>query len=161
VLMPLFRLGRIEEAMQYHSRGYRLITHNKDYLDSITEHLEFLIVTDNLEKALSIFEDYLSWALSVSNQNVRFRFYKAALLLLDVLRERGREIVRLRLPNSFPLRRASIEYEVSELIGWLEKAVQSLAKKFNERNGNDYFTRLIAETMQLKETIKPHPMSEY
>lgn len=161
VLMPLFRLGRVEEAMQYHRKGYRLIAHNKDYLNSATEHLEFLIVTDNLERALSLFEDHLSWALNVSNQEARFRFYKAALLLLDLLRERGKERLWLRLPPAFPLWRASREYEVSELVRWFEGAVQSLAKKFNERNGNDYFTCLIGETMRLKEIIKPHLINEY
>lgn len=161
VLMPLFRLGRVDEAMQYHRKGYRLIMHNKDYLNSIAEHMVFLVVTDNLERALDVLENYLSWALSASDQSARFKFYKAALLLLDLLQERGKERLWLRLPEAFPLWRESREYEVSELLRWFEDATHSLAKKFNERNGNDYFTRRIDETMQLKKIISPHPMKEY
>ncbi|MGA9995561.1 MAG: hypothetical protein WBP93_09110 [Pyrinomonadaceae bacterium] len=161
VLMPLFRLGRVDEAIQYHLKGYRLIIHNRDYLNSIVEHMDFLVVTDNLERALSLFEDYLSWALSVSDQIARFNFYRSALLVLDLLGERGKKSFSLRLPQEFPLWRESREYEVSELAGWFEEAAHSLAKRFNERNGNDHFTRLIGETMQLKEIISPHPINEY
>ncbi|MBD1923490.1 hypothetical protein H6F77_20800 [Microcoleus sp. FACHB-831] len=155
ILVPLLRLGRIEEAMHYHVRGYRLISSNRDFLETIAEHLKFLVLTNNLVKAVELFEKHLIWALETANVYDSFCFYLAANFLMTELQENGKNRVSLILPKSFSEYQQSGTYEVDKLRMALFKKVQHLAAKFNERNGNDYFNRLIVDTNELKKVMAP------
>lgn len=159
VLLPLLRLGRLEEAARYHQKGYRMVSKNKDYLDSIYDHLVFLVLTENLDRAVRLFEKHLPWALDIANLSHRFTFHCGGLLLFEQLRAHGRERVSLRLPQNFPLFVEDGKYAVEAIAAWLDGSLRELAARFNARNGNDYFTRRIAETTELKDLTTPYPLT--
>jgi hypothetical protein len=158
VLAPLWRLGRVAEAAECHLRGYRLISGNRKFLGETAMHLTFLVQTDNLGRAVQLLERHLPWAVEAPSPGRRFDLHVAALLLLERLRDVGRATVALRLPASFPNRRGDGAYPVEELLGWIEDESRELARRFDARNGNDFFSRRIAEHRRLKETITPHPL---
>jgi hypothetical protein len=158
VLLPLLRLGRLEEAARRHVRGYALAAGNRDFLPETARHLTFLVLTDNLARAAQLLENHLPWALETAELGRRFPFYLAARLLLQRLQDAGRSALALRLPRTFRLHDDAGQYEVAALAAWCDEALGDLAARFDARNGNDHFTRGIADNRRLKELVRPFPL---
>jgi hypothetical protein len=150
VLLPLLRLGRAGEAMAHHRKGYRMIAGNRKFLNQLANHLTFLTLTGNLPRAVRVLERHLPFALETVELSWRFAFYLAARLLLDQLRAGGKDQLPLRLPSSFPGHRPSGRSAIADLETWFDHELNGLAARFNERNGNDWFSRRIAESQALK-----------
>ena len=158
VLYPLFKLGQLERARDLHLRGYELVRHNQEFLATVGEHLEFLALTANVERGLRLFERHVKWALVHASHRYRFTFHNGALALLERARVEGREQVRLALPSTFPLYSPEGMYETPALHGWLTARAEEIATRFDARNGNGLFHRLLARTHDLGAEVKPFPI---
>jgi hypothetical protein len=150
LLLPLLRLGRREEAWAYHLQGYRPVSRNKSFLNYVSDHLIYLTVTGELERAAELIEEHYPWAEGNTNAYNRFLFYRAAWLFLDVMTESQAPRLSLRLPSTFPLYVESGEYETSRLADWFQQEARRIAQRFNERNENDHFTRELEGVLALK-----------
>jgi hypothetical protein len=151
VLYPLLRLGRLEEAQKLHLHGYPAIARNRDFLVTVGEHLEFLALTHNFARALVLLERHLDWALVHASRVDRFGFLCAAVLLFELLRAEGHEVLTLRLPYGFPLHQADCLYATARLQRWAEGEAQEIARRFDERNGNRRYAQLLARTLAKRE----------
>jgi hypothetical protein len=160
VLLPLLRLGRVAEAVPLHLRGYRMINRNREFLYTVNEHLKFLALTDNLDKGLKLFEAHLSWTLDTFELSDRFRFSLASGFLFQRLGTSGKDSVRLRLPESFPGYQASGRYVVADLTSWLESDAAGLARRFDERNGNDWYASKIEASRGWHDLVTPHSVKK-
>lgn len=160
LLQPLIRLGRHAEATGYHRRGYRMVRGNREFVDSIADHLEFLVLTDNLAPALQVFEEHVRLVLDVQDLDDRFQFFRASLLLFTRLAAEERKERKLRLPPAFPPHRADDTYHVPDLRAWFEEATGALADRFDARNQNDAFRQDLAAALRdLTELGGPYPLS--
>jgi hypothetical protein len=160
VLLPLLQRGHIEKAVECHHKGYRLIHHNLNYLAQVGDHLTFLTLTDNLARAIKLFEKHLGWALESKDQHERWRFYLAAQFLMFRVAESGQTMLKLRLPKAAPGYQEDGRYDVSALAAWIEEMCRDLAKCFDARNGNDGFTRRLAANRRLKRWLTPYPLRQ-
>ena len=160
LLIPLIKLGRQREALNYHRAGYRLISKNKDNLDKLSDHLLFLALTENFERATRLFEKHYQWTEQNRNLADRFRFFRAAWLFFDLLTDRKTESITLRLPKTFPGHSPNESYEAKELADWYKQQAEVLAQRFDERNETDFFSRTLTETPALKKLCAPFPLSE-
>ncbi len=142
VLLPLLRLRRAREAMPYHHAGYRLIGSNPDFLPQAGMHLMFLVLTDNLARAVAVFQDHLPNALSVPSLLDRLKFFGAARLFLERQLGQDRRTLRLRLPPTFALFQPSAAYDTAALHDWFARQAAELAARFDARNGNDHYAAL-------------------
>ncbi len=158
MLLPLVRLGQHDEAFNYHRTGYALIRQNKGFMDRVAQHMEFLIATKRLERALALFKKHVSWLEQTRNLYHHFLFYRAAWLLFGVFAEQSSEPLRLRLPAS--LRNASEEYAPRFLATTCEQKATELAKRFDARNETDFFARMLSETSELKRLDTPFPVAQ-
>jgi hypothetical protein len=158
VLRPLVRLGRVQEAVRCHQRGYRMIAGNKDFLEEAAQHLSFLVLTDNLARAVKVFEKHLGWALETMDLEDRFEYLLAARFLFERLGGSGKASLPLRLPRTFAGYQEGGRYEVPALLAWAEAECRELAARFDERNGNDGFARRMADERRLKELVRPCPL---
>jgi hypothetical protein len=154
------RLGRVAEAVPLHLRGYRMINRNREFLYTVNEHLKFLALTDNLDKGLKLFEAHLSWTLDTFELSDRFRFSLASGFLFQRLGTSGKDSVRLRLPESFPGYQASGRYVVADLTSWLESDAAGLARRFDERNGNDWYASKIEASRGWHDLVTPHSVKK-
>jgi hypothetical protein len=135
-----------------------MVNRNRDFLCEIAEHLTFLAVTDNLAKALKLLEKHLGWALAALELLQKFDFLNAGRFLLGRLTAASKESVRLRLPREFPGWQESGRYEVAGLRAWFDREAETLAAQFDARNGNDGFTKALAEVQQLDKLVTPCPL---
>jgi hypothetical protein len=161
VLLPLLRQRLVEDAMNCHVRGYRMIARNPGFVYAFGNHIDFLNLTDNLPRAVKLFEKHLADALACPARTWRLDFYLAAHLLLQRLTEQGTEVLKLRLPAAFPLHRSEGRYPLAELAAWFSGQVNELAQQFDVRNGTDYYTRKVADHPALRELIQPYPVPTY
>jgi hypothetical protein len=158
LLYPLFKLGRLEKARDCHLAGYRLVVQNREFLTTVGEHLEFLALTGNLKRGLALLERHLGWALDHASHRDRFSFHTAALLLLELVRQDGREQVSLRPPRAFPLFQPGGTYETRALLEWMETQAREAAARFDARNGTPRFQKLLERSRALVNEVRPFPV---
>jgi tetratricopeptide (TPR) repeat protein len=142
LLLPLYRLDQIELASELFTKGYRLVSANKEFLPQIAEQLEFLVKIGKTERALSLFEKHLIWGLDIKELEAKFKFYKAAIPLFETIQE---ETVKLNLPNTFQGFVADGVYQTKKLREDLWAEADQIAQMFDTRNGNQYFAEQLAE----------------
>ncbi len=137
LLLPMLRMNRPEEAARAHRKGYRLIRRNyRNFLDSIGDHLLFLVATDNLPRALRIFERTLPGALATRDPGAQMYFFNASRILLRRVEALGTERVVLRLNSDTPFFSESGVYAPAALRAWFEAGYDRRAREFQRRDGN-------------------------
>src|SRR5262245_32280368 len=78
LLRPLFELGRLDEALECHRKGYRMIQRNPKMLPRIADHLVLLALTANTVKSLKLVSTHLAGALAATSPRHRYEFLRAA-----------------------------------------------------------------------------------
>ncbi len=159
LLGPLWHLGRLAEGMHFHRVGYRLVAGRSADTDEHADHVEFLTLTDNLPRAVTLAGKHLAQAdasYSPAGRRYALTTYR---LLFDVLKDRGAKPVKLALPAGHPLapHAANGKYPVGTVFAWLDAEARVLAGRFDARNGNGYFTAAIDAHADLKKRITPFP----
>ncbi len=145
LLLPALRLGRREEAAEYHRRGHRLIEGNLQLLQHAGSHIAYLTLEGNLTRALEIFERHLPNAVDTFDKLQRFQFYLGARMLFRKLVRDQRAHVRLNVPSAFPVQQKDGDFEVAELSRYLDAQTDDLCARFDARNGNQRLHRAIEE----------------
>lgn len=149
IMRPLLRLDRREDARNAHRSGYRLIATNAEFLRGIADHLLLLVAEKNLDKAVRLFEKHLPWAAETASLHARFCFYNSSALFLEALTRQQPGPRKLAIPARLPCHRQDSEYDPAELANWFAEQTQQIADQFNRRNGNEYYSELIAESREL------------
>ncbi|HLL74220.1 MAG TPA: hypothetical protein VK421_03070 [Pyrinomonadaceae bacterium] len=156
LLVPLLRLGRPEEAADFHRRGYRLSeARSHGSIEYVSDHIAYLALAGEAGRAVELLGKNYRWSESNHNPHDHFLFYRAAWLALDLLAGEGETAVAVRMPPAFPLRDEGGIYETARLRDWFAARTLELARKFDERNGNDHFTRELSDLDALKRSAEP------
>ncbi len=158
VLLPLVRLGRVDEAAKYYRKGYRLASGNRDSLDYFGDYLTFLGLTGNFSQGVKLFERHLGWAVETMDLYARWLFYLGARFFLPLVAQSGWTELKLRLSKETPGYRADGRYETKELASLIDCMCRELAEQFDARNGNDGFTRKLDKQKRLKRWATPYPL---
>ncbi len=159
LLRPLWELGRLEEAMTFHRRGYRLAAARPTCVGAHADHVEFLVLTDNLARAAQLAGKHLPAAAAACSPANRRQALCVYRLLFDVLADRRARPVRVPVPAGHPLHRPDGKVPVADALEWLDAEARDLAGRFDARNGNGHFTAAIDGHAGLKRRITPHPYS--
>ncbi|TCP65541.1 hypothetical protein [Baia soyae] len=136
-LLPTLQAGKVELAWQYHQIGYPLIREEKGFIPWVAEHIQFLTVTDK-KKAVLLLERHLPEALALYEKDSQFDFFLAASTLFEEIQEYQHT---LHIPEH-------VTYE------WLTNEVESIAKQFDKRNGNDSYQKKIVEVREKIEACR-------
>ncbi|MBM6382730.1 MAG: hypothetical protein JSY10_01895 [Paenibacillus sp.] len=141
VLMPLYRLGRIEEANKHQQKGYRMIKGQNDFVQSFAEQMDYLART-NPSKGIDVLEESLVLAADHEDPFAKMMFYARAAELLRRWAEESPGY-RLRLPASFPYE--GDPGDLHALADYFEGYAKAAAEKYDQRNGNHHVSSLLAE----------------
>jgi hypothetical protein len=152
VLVPLAKLGRWDEAEQCHRNGYRLVSRNHEFTRTVSEHLVYVAMKGDVARSMRLIEAHLDWMLRTPHEDSVFWFANAARFALSRLTS---ATVKLRLPAAFPADAKGGTYDVARLRAWFAERAGGIAKRFNERNGNDWFTRIERDTDALADLKAP------
>ncbi|MEW2412259.1 tetratricopeptide repeat protein [Streptomyces sp. NPDC046866] len=127
-LLPLLRLGRLEEARSHHLRGYRLARGNESLLPSVGKHIEFCALSGNESRGLEILAEHAAHVAPLPNVDDRMAFHGGILVLLRRLKELG-------YGDSPAVPYEGTPRTVSELYDVLYAGSLDIARRFDARNG--------------------------
>lgn len=140
VLLPMLRLKKFEEAAEYHNVGYPKISRNRDFLRPAAQHMIATAALADLPRGLRLLEKHLPWAESSSEQMARMEFYHAAEVLLARVSEKRSKARKLKLPSTLACYREDGTYVPGEVAEFFHQQATTLARQFDQRNGNNYYT---------------------
>ncbi|QVL31336.1 hypothetical protein KIH39_21185 [Telmatocola sphagniphila] len=160
ILFPLLMLGRGEEAMNYHRKGYPMVRDNPGLLDTAVRHMAFLALTGNLDRAQTLLQRHISMLALITAADDRLDFYMQAWITLDRIVAGGKKELTLKVPADFPIANSTGIYVTSELKNWAEAEMKNLAAQYDVRNGNDYHARKIATVYEASQYAKPIPFKK-
>ncbi|MDB5352886.1 MAG: hypothetical protein JWN86_4133 [Planctomycetota bacterium] len=160
VMLPLVRLGRVADAMLLHQKGHRIIARKPMFVEDAAHHIKFLAVTDNLARALSLFETHLPWPRDplASGRFDRFEFSLAARFLMERATAQADSPLALRLPKEFPLFQDSGRYDPAPLAAFFDSESIRLASVFDARNETAHFSERAASERSLHDLVTPCPL---
>ena len=139
-LLPLVRLGRIDEARANHLRGYRMARGVTNLRSTIARHIEFCALTGNEARGLEILSEHAAFLTpGAEDADSRLDFLSGTLILLRRLSALG--LGDLELAGSTVAATAqSVQDQIAELCG-----------RFDTRNGN----KIVSERTQERLTREP------
>lgn len=149
VLRPLFHLGRLDEANQYHIQGYQLVRRANHFVSEHAEHLKFLVLIGDWSQAQRLLERHIAGALAAVELDECFQFLLAARLWTDRLLALGTNTMKLRLPPELPAADANSDSDLAALQEWLTARANEVAGRFDARNGTNAYQRQIDELPEL------------
>ena len=146
-LRPLIDLQKWDEASEVHRRAYPLIQRNPKYIELVGHHLQYLAASGDLARGLTLLEKHLGQAIEASSIRSGFEFMLAGWALFRRVIVESTLQVSIRLPEQCPLASDTPPYSVPRLAAWLESCVRQREQQFNTRNGNMYFSRIVADRL--------------
>jgi len=150
LLNPLTNLNRAAEAQEIHNKGLPLVANDGHHLAPLTDHLLYLIKTGDLSKALTVFQRHVPLVAASRIPFSRFFFFLASWRLMEKLSqaESRHKTRKLSIPRELSCYREDHTYDLAALSEWFGFETRQLADKFNQRNGNDYFNKIIEQNAQ-------------
>ena len=147
VLLPLMRLGNIENAKHHHEEGMKLLKRMCIY--TLSMHLIFLLHIGQRDRMRKLLEDNLLAAVKTQSIQGRLFMYRAVWFLCELEALEGRSDSKLKLPSSIECFRSSQKYSNAELEDWFRTASLKMIKQHDERNGNKFYMQCNDECRQL------------
>ncbi|MEU4468676.1 tetratricopeptide repeat protein [Streptomyces sp. NPDC024017] len=127
-LVPLLRLGRLEEARAHHLRGFRLVRAMESMRGAYAEHVEFCALTGNEARGLELLAERPAYFTDDGHPQSKLDFMSVVALLMDRLTGLG--LGEGRVPGP-----AGREWTARELAAHARGEALALAARFDERNG--------------------------
>ncbi|MFD2796136.1 hypothetical protein ACFS27_21425 [Promicromonospora vindobonensis] len=137
-LLPLVRLGRLDEARVNHLRGYPMVKGSESMMPSVARHIEFCALTGNEARGLELLADTPAYFQTDREPLPRMDHLAVTALLLDRLVVLGRGDLVVPGP-------AGRTWTAVELAHHARTESLALAARFDERNGTPVVSeRLLA-----------------
>ncbi|SHE69219.1 hypothetical protein SAMN05444392_102397 [Seinonella peptonophila] len=141
LIMPLWEKGYLNKAEEFYQRTRNYLIHESIYHD-LSWQLGYLALTDQLEDAHHLFTEHVvkgfdPWEGPQDNPAARFDFYLHVRLFFHRLQAEGKKSILFQPPQAFPLQpKIKNEFDVDEIVHWLNQTLVDLATRFDQRNEN-------------------------
>ena len=149
LLQPLLRQGETDRADEYNKTGYAKIRTNPFLLKEAAIHIGFDIHRSKYARAVSRFERQLPVALKSVELVEKYYFFTVAEHLMEQLAAR-RNQRKFQLPPEFPCYQRDDQYRCDVVRQWFQQQNETLAEAFDRRNGNDYFSQQLRESLRFE-----------
>ncbi|MES4889022.1 tetratricopeptide repeat protein, partial [Streptomyces sp. NPDC096012] len=130
-LVPLLRLGRVEEARANHLRGVRLVRAMESMRGAYADHVEFCALTGNEARALELLAQRPAYFTDNGHPRSRLEFMAVVTLLMERLTALG--LGGRQVPGP-----AGRTWTARELAVHARAEAAELAGRFDARNGTSY-----------------------
>ncbi|GAA2813508.1 tetratricopeptide repeat protein [Streptomyces showdoensis] len=139
-LLPLVRLGRLDEARAHHLRGYRMARAEEGLTVAVAAHVEFCALTGNEPRGLEILAEQSARWDRRGDVGPYLQWLACAALLTDRLLALGQG----ERPVTGP---AGGEWTAATLHAYAAQEALGRAALFDARNGNDRVSTLVRGRM--------------
>lgn len=132
-------LDRPDDAATWHELGYPMVQSNRDFVWNMSRHIAYLVRIGNLDKAKTLAERHLDWAVDNRVLDRRMWFYASLRDLFGALSG----TVKARLSPKLSAYSETGEYSAADLHDYFDRETRAMSARFDERNGNDYVSRRV------------------
>lgn len=150
-LVPLLRLGRVDEARAHHLRGFRLVRAMESMRGAYADHVEFCALSGNEARGLELLAERPAYFTDSGDPRSKLDFMSAVALLMDRLVTRGFGDQTVPGP-------AGRTWTARELASHARQEALSLAALFDERNGTAYVSTGARERMDQQPLLDRLPL---
>jgi hypothetical protein len=172
-LLPLVRLGRLDEARANHLRGYRMARGVANLRSTIARHVEFCALTGNEARGLEILTEHAAFLTpGAEDAESRLDFLTGALILLRRLTalglgglELGRFDVAGPGTTGMPSpavgeteTKTEIETTVAQAATSAETQIAAICARFDARNGNTTASERTGERLAREPLVASLPL---
>ncbi|MCX2923867.1 tetratricopeptide repeat protein [Streptomyces sp. NEAU-W12] len=130
-LLPLLRLGRVDEARAHHLRGFRLVRPMESMRGAYADHVEFCALSGNEARALELLAERPAYFTDEGHPRSKLDFLSVVTLVMDRLTGLG--LGGSRVPGP-----AGRTWTAAELAPHARDRALALAARFDERNGTEH-----------------------
>ncbi|MGW2047802.1 tetratricopeptide repeat protein [Streptomyces sp. NPDC001858] len=150
-LLPLLRLGRVEEARAHHLRGFRLVRPMESMRSAYADHVEFCALTGNEARGLELLAERPAYFTDEGQPRSRMEFLSVVVLLMERLCALG--LGGQRVPGA-----AGREWTAVELAAHARAEALALAARFDERNGTAHVSERARARMEQRPLVERLPL---
>lgn len=150
-LVPLLRLGRLDEARAHHLRGFRLVRPMESMRGAYADHVEFCTLSGNEARALELLAERPAYFTDSGDPRSKLDFMAVTALLMDRLTELG--LGEQPVPGP-----AGRTWTASELAVHARGQALSLAARFDARNGTSYVSERARARMDRRPLVERLPL---
>jgi len=152
-MIPLLMSGRPDAAWEAHIRSYRHHRGVANSIDYIGLHLEYLVRSGRWQRALEILRDSIGMTSSLESASLLADYLPAAALtaIEATRRGHGNEAFGALCTGQSQWCQGpqlDVNTPLSEAAEKLSQWALDVASLFDQRNGNDYYTRLVREVLE-------------
>ena len=109
--------------------------------------MEYLARIGDLGEGLKEFRLQLPIALAQPDPLSRFYCLRPSALLFDGITERGTRTIALKAPVGVQWANDSGRYETTVIRDWIRSEATAIARRFDRRNGNAFYSEWLAGTI--------------
>ncbi|MEU6096092.1 tetratricopeptide repeat protein [Streptomyces sp. NPDC047079] len=150
-LLPLLRLGRLDEARAHHLRGFRLVRSMESMRGSYADHVEFCALTGNEARGLELLAERPAYFTDSGEPRSKLDFLAVVTLLMDRLVELG--LGEQAVPGP-----AGREWTARTLAAHARGEALALAARFDARNGTPYVGERTRRRMDRRPLVDRLPL---
>ncbi|MFF2510759.1 tetratricopeptide repeat protein [Streptomyces sp. NPDC058086] len=150
-LVPLLRLGRLDEARAHHLRGFRLVRPMESMRGAYADHVEFCALSGNEARALELLAERPAYFTDSGDPRSKLDFMAVTALLMDRLTGLG--LGDQPVPGP-----AGREWTASGLAVHARGQALSLAALFDARNGTLYVSERARGRMDQRPLVERLPL---
>ncbi|MDL2079328.1 tetratricopeptide repeat protein [Streptomyces sp. GXMU-J15] len=150
-LLPLLRLGRVDEARAHHLRGFRLVRPMESMRGAYADHVEFCALTGNEARGLELLAERPAYFTDSGHPRSRLDFLSVVTLLMERLTLLG--FGEQRVPGP-----AGRTWTARELAAHARAEVLELAARFDARNGTAYVSESARARMAQEPLVERLPL---
>lgn len=150
-LLPLLRLGRVEEARAHHLRGFRLVRAMESMRGAYADHVEFCALTGNEARGLELLAERPAYFTDDGQPQSKLDFLGVVALLMDRLVERG--LGGQTVPGP-----AGRTWTAAGLSAHARGEALALAARFDARNGTSYVSERLRDRMARRPLVERLPL---
>ncbi|WP_320774249.1 tetratricopeptide repeat protein [Streptomyces sp. CRN 30] len=150
-LLPLLRLGRVDEARAHHLRGLRLVRPMESMRGAYADHVEFCALSGNEARALELLAERPAYFTDDGQPRSRLDFLCVVALLMERLAALG--LGGREVPGP-----AGRSWTAGELAAHARAEALALAARFDERNGTSYVSERARARMERGPLVERLPL---
>ncbi|MDX3091172.1 tetratricopeptide repeat protein [Streptomyces sp. ME02-6978a] len=150
-LLPLLRLGRVDEARAHHLRGLRLVRPMESMRGSYADHVEFCALTGNEARGLELLAERPAYFTDTGEPRSHMDFLAVVALLTDRLVALGHGGRTVPGP-------AGRDWTAEDLARHARAEALALAERFDARNGTPHIGRHVRARMDRRPLLDRLPL---
>lgn len=151
----LLRVGRVADARKWATKALGLVTINDNFYWVFGKLVACLALSGRLTDAAKLCGRCQRALHATADPLTHLHFHLNVVVLFDRLHDLGTETVMTRFGDDVPGRLPSGRYVVAAVRDWMRRNATEYTARFDARNGNDYFTRQLAERTAWQQFAQP------